>query len=143
MAKEVKTEAKVCVGIEALWEALAKDLRILIPKIIPNSVKSVEVIEGDDVPKMSYQKEKIVELDESVHKFRLQVIEGGHLNFGFSSYKTTFQLTSIHEKETLVSIEITYESEVEDNNAMPSKTTMSTLALVKNLEEYLLNNVAV
>lgn len=47
MAKEVKIEAKVCVGIEALWEALAKDLRILIPKIIPNLVKSVEVIEGD------------------------------------------------------------------------------------------------
>lgn len=59
-----------------------------------------------DVPKMSYQKEKIVELDESVHKFGLQVIEGGHLNFGFSSYKTTFQRTSIHDKETLVSIEI-------------------------------------
>ncbi|XP_018499813.1 phytohormone-binding protein-like [Pyrus x bretschneideri] len=98
---------------------------------------------GSDVPKMSYQKEKIVELDESVDKFGLQIIEGGHLNFGFSSYKTTFQLTSIHEKETLVSIEITYESEVEDNNAMPSKTTMSTFALVKNLEEYLLNNVAV
>lgn len=47
MAKEVKTEAKVCVGIGALWEALAKDLRILIPKIIPNLVKSVKVIEGD------------------------------------------------------------------------------------------------
>lgn len=42
-----------------------------------------------------------------------------------------------------MSIKITYQSEVEDNNAMPSKTTMSTLALVKNLEEYLLNNVAV
>lgn len=56
---------------------------------------------------MSYQKEKIVELDESVHKISLQVVEGGHLNLGFNSYKTTFQLNSIGEKETSVEIIVT------------------------------------
>lgn len=91
-----------------------------------------------DVPKMSYQKEKIVELDETVHKIGLQVIEGGHLNFGFSSYKTTFQLTPIQEEETMVSVEVTYESEVEDSS-MPSKTAKSVLAFIRSLECYLLN----
>ncbi|CAB4277597.1 unnamed protein product [Prunus armeniaca] len=87
---------------------------------------------------MSYQKEKIVELDDAVHKIGLQVIEGGHLNFGFSSYKTTFQLTPIQEEETMVSVEVTYESEVEDSS-MPSKTAKSVLAFIRNLECYLLN----
>lgn len=45
--KEVKTHATVGVGIDALWKALAKDLTFVIPKIIPNLVKSVQLIEGD------------------------------------------------------------------------------------------------
>lgn len=47
MKKEVKSQAKVCVGLGALWKALAKDVRFIIPKIIPNLVKQVHVIEGD------------------------------------------------------------------------------------------------
>ncbi|PQQ11874.1 phytohormone-binding protein [Prunus yedoensis var. nudiflora] len=152
MVKEIKTEAKVSVGIEALWKALAKDVASVTPKVIPNLVKNVEVTGGDggigtvflfnfgsDVPKMSYQKEKIVELDEAVHKIGLQVIEGGHLNFGFSSYKTTFQLTPIQEEETMVSVEVTYESQVEDSS-MPSKTAKSVLAFIRSIECYLLND---
>lgn len=46
MIKEVKTHAIVGVGIDALWKALAKDLTFVIPKIIPNLVKGVQVIEG-------------------------------------------------------------------------------------------------
>ncbi|KAL9444170.1 hypothetical protein AB3S75_017368 [Citrus x aurantiifolia] len=66
MKKEVKSQAKVCVGAGALWKALAKDLRFVIPIIIPNLVKQVQFIEGDgglgtvllfnfrfDVPNMS------------------------------------------------------------------------------------------
>lgn len=47
MVKEIKTEIKVGVGIEALWKALSKDLRFLAPKIAPNLIKNVELIEGD------------------------------------------------------------------------------------------------
>lgn len=47
MMNEVKTHAIVHVEIDALWKALAKDMRFVIPKIIPNLVKSVEIIEGD------------------------------------------------------------------------------------------------
>jgi hypothetical protein len=34
---------------------------------------------------MAYQKEKIVELDESLHQITLEVMEGGYLILGFAS----------------------------------------------------------
>ncbi|XP_004295884.1 PREDICTED: phytohormone-binding protein-like [Fragaria vesca subsp. vesca] len=155
MVKEIKTETKVGVGIAALWKALSKDLRFLAPKIAPNLIKDVELIEGDgtstgtvllfsfgtDASNIVYQEEKIVELDESLHRFGLQVLKGGHLNHGFSSYKTSFQLAGIQEQETLVSITVTYESAVEDTT-MPSKSTQASIAFIKSLESYLLNAAA-
>ena len=47
MIEEVTGKTKVSVGIERLWNALAKDLIFVIPKAIPNFVKHVEVVEGD------------------------------------------------------------------------------------------------
>lgn len=90
---------------------------------------------------MTYQKEKISELDESLHRIALEVIEGGHLNLGFSYYNTIFQLTATGEVETLIDVTVAYESETEDD-ALPSKTTSSTLAFIKNLENYLLKAAA-
>ncbi|KAF8411212.1 hypothetical protein HHK36_003756 [Tetracentron sinense] len=131
MRKEAKAQAKVGVGIEILWRALAKDLSLIVPKIIPNFVTEV-IVEGDgglgttllfnfgsEIPNMTYQKEKIAEFDESKHLIALQVIEGGKLDLGFASYQTSFQLSEIGEKETLM--EITFTSlamEVEDNIAI-------------------------
>lgn len=34
-------------GLETLWQALSKDLRVTLAKVIPNIVKDVKVIEGD------------------------------------------------------------------------------------------------
>lgn len=50
MKKEVKSQTKVCVGVGALRKALAKVVRFVIPIIIPNLVKQVQVIEGDGGP---------------------------------------------------------------------------------------------
>ncbi|KAK3003478.1 hypothetical protein RJ639_018234 [Escallonia herrerae] len=149
MRKEANTQTKVGVGIEAFWKALAKDVTVLTPTVLPKLVKEVEVIEGDgglgtvflfhfgsDVP-MTYQKEKIVDFDESLHQFGLQVIEGGHLTIGFSSYKTFFQLTATAETETLIGVKVIYETEAGETLAHV-KTTKSALAYIKLLEDYLL-----
>ncbi|KAJ4726247.1 Major allergen Bet v 1 [Melia azedarach] len=151
MMKEVKSQAKVGVSVESLWKALALDMRFIIPSVVPNLVKEVQIIEGDGslgtvllfnfasgVPHMSYQKEKIVELDDSLHRISLQVVEGGHLNLGFSSYTTTFQLTASGEQETSVDIIVAYESQAEET-ANPLKTIASSLGFIKCLENYLLN----
>lgn len=91
-----------------------------------------------DVSTFGDQKEKIVELDESLHLIGLQVIEGGHLNHGFTSYKTVFQLTAITELETLVDMKVVYEIEAEETQR-PVETTKSALAFIKCVETYLLN----
>ncbi|GFZ04837.1 hypothetical protein Acr_17g0004090 [Actinidia rufa] len=153
MAKEAKTQVKVQVGIEAIWKALAKDLRFVLPRIMPSVVKDVQVIEGDgglgtvflfnfgsDVSNIRYQKEKLVDLDESLHQIGMQVVEGGHLNVGFSSYKTIFQLTANGDSETLINAKVVYEVEEDhENTIMPEKTLMSSVAFIEHLENYLLN----
>lgn len=101
---------------------------------------------GDDLRlyafKINYQ--TIVELDESVHRSRLQVIEGGHWNIGFSSYKASFQLTAIQEQKTLVICRISVSSMSLKFKipCMSSKSTKSVLAFIKNLESYLLKGAA-
>ncbi|KAL5976320.1 hypothetical protein ACLOJK_020651 [Asimina triloba] len=108
MVKEARAQAKVEVGVEKLWRALAKDLRHILPKVAPNLVTEAELLEGDgglgtiflfrfgpDVPNMTYQKEQIAELDESQRRIGLQVLEGGHLNLGFTSYGTFFKLKAL------------------------------------------------
>ncbi|KAL2327705.1 hypothetical protein Fmac_021132 [Flemingia macrophylla] len=150
MIKEFNTQTEVSVGLEALWEALSKDFINIVPKVLPNIVKDVQLIEGDggvgtifilhflaDVS-LSYQKEKITEFDENSHEIGLQVIEGGYLNQGLSYYKTTFQLSPIGELKTLVNLKTSYdhESDIEER-VKPTKTSESTIFFLKRIEKYL------
>ncbi|CAJ1978602.1 unnamed protein product [Sphenostylis stenocarpa] len=153
MTKEFSEKTEVSVGLEALWQAMSKDLGVTVAKVIPNIVKDVKLVEGDGgvgtiflftffsgVTPVSYQKEKITELDEISHEIGLQVVEGGYLEQGFSYYKTTFQLSATGEDKTLVNVKIffNHESETEEN-AQPVKTAESALHFLRCLETYLLN----
>ncbi|XP_061367219.1 phytohormone-binding protein CSBP-like [Gastrolobium bilobum] len=153
MIKEFNTQAEFRVGLETLWAALSKDFITIVPKVLPNIVKDVQVIEGDggvgtnlifnflsDVSPVSYQREKITELDEFSHEIGLQVIEGGYLNKGLSYYKTSFQLSEIGEHQTLVKVKVSYdhESHIEES-IKPMKTSESTLFYLRCLEKYLMN----
>lgn len=121
-------------------------MRLSIPLFEKNrkfmlELKVFDLEQMADVQMMSYQKEKIVELDESVHQIGIQVIEGGHLNHAFSFYQTTFQLTAIEEHKTEVNVKVLYESAMEEST-MPSKTTASALAYITSLENYLLHGAS-
>ncbi|OVA20193.1 Bet v I domain [Macleaya cordata] len=155
MMKETKAQTKVGVGIEVLWRALTKDLGLILPKVVPNLVRDVQLLEGDgglgtlmlinfgsDVTNITYQKEKIVELDEMEHRIGLKVIEGGHLNNGYASYTTIFQLSNeigVTDQETQVDIIVIYDTETEETD-MPLQTAKSALAFIHCLENYLLKN---
>lgn len=65
-------------------------------------------------------------------------MEGGHLNHGFTSYKTCFQLTAITDAETLVDMKVVYETQAEET-LMPLETTNSARAFLKCVENYVLN----
>jgi len=47
MRKEFCEKTEVSVGLEALWQALSKDLEVTIVKVIPNIVKDATVVESD------------------------------------------------------------------------------------------------
>ncbi|KAI5571637.1 hypothetical protein POPTR_011G127800v4 [Populus trichocarpa] len=151
MIKEVKTQVNVGVAVDVLWKALTKDLKDILPKMMPNLVKDADMLEGDGglgtiylfnfgpgIKTVTYQKERVSEFDESVHRIGLEVIEGGHLDHGFSHHKATFQLTSTGEQETLIDVTISYESATEED-IMPPNTPSSTLLFIKNLENYLVH----
>ncbi|XP_027911245.1 phytohormone-binding protein-like [Vigna unguiculata] len=154
MTKELSDKTEVSVGLEALWQALSKDLAVTIVKVIPNIVKDATVVEGDGglgtiflfnffsgVSPVSYEKEKITELDETCHEIALQMVEGGYLEQGFSYYKTSFQLSAMGEEKTLVKVKISFDSESETaESVQPLKTAESVLSFVRCLETYLLND---
>ncbi|XP_061367220.1 phytohormone-binding protein CSBP-like [Gastrolobium bilobum] len=153
MTKEFNSQTEISVGLGTLWQALSKDLAFITPKVIPNIVKDVKVIEGDggigtilhftfssDVQPVSYQREKITELDEFSHEIGLQVVEGGHLNQGFSYYKISYQLSEIGENQTLAKVKISYDYESDtQESSHPVKTSEAVLSFLRCLETYLLN----
>ncbi|KAK7405194.1 hypothetical protein VNO78_06393 [Psophocarpus tetragonolobus] len=153
MMKELNGKIEVSIGLEALWQAWAKDMIVTIPKVMPNVVKDVKVIEGDggvgsillftffsDMTPISSKKETITDLDENSHEFGYQVLEGGYLENGYSCYKINFKLSAIEEHKTLINVKITYDckSDIEESTP-PLKTLESTLFYIGCLETYLLN----
>ncbi|KAK2408481.1 phytohormone-binding protein CSBP [Trifolium repens] len=154
MVKEFKTQTTLNVGLETLWKAQSKDFILIAPKVLPNIVKDVQVIEGDGgvgtvlifnflpgISEVNYQREVITEFDELSHEIGLEVVEGGYLNQGLSYYKTTFQFSAITENKTLVNVKISYDHESDiDEKVKPTKTSQSTLFYLQRLENYLLND---
>ena len=47
MIKEVKTQVNVGVEVDVLWKAFGKDLKDILPKMMPNLVKDADMLEGD------------------------------------------------------------------------------------------------
>ncbi|CAM8995327.1 unnamed protein product [Rhodiola kirilowii] len=143
------SQVKVAVGLQALWVSLTGEFRSIVAKLVPNAITSIDLLEGDGglgsvflfnfSPHVAvkWQKEKIVELDESTHKIALQVIEGGHLTHGYKFYKTGFKFTSIGETETLVDIFLTYEYDSKEAIKDPSHTLKFAEGFIYALEKYL------
>ncbi|KAI3686267.1 hypothetical protein L1987_79941 [Smallanthus sonchifolius] len=136
--KEDLAQLTVSVPIKDLWKAMSTDIRHVGPKVLPDIVAEVELLEGDgrygsmllfkfcpDVPKVRYQLEKIVEYDESVYQIALEILEGGHLDHGFTSYTTAFKLTQVSEVETLIDIKVLYETKP-GHNHIPGETIKGT-----------------
>ncbi|KAG7015486.1 Phytohormone-binding protein, partial [Cucurbita argyrosperma subsp. argyrosperma] len=130
MVKEATAQAKLGVGVETLWKALVEDLRFIIPKLMPNTVENIELLHGNGGI-------------GSVLLFHLgPVVEGIMLKRGFSSFKTTFNLSSMGEKETLVDIKVVYETERdgEDEVEMKEAATKPALSFLQLLEKFLLHS---
>ncbi|KAI3664872.1 hypothetical protein L6452_43481 [Arctium lappa] len=147
--KEDTAQVTVCVPIKDLWKAMSSDIRQTMPKVLPDFVAEVELLEGDGghgsvllfkfgpaVSKLSFPKEKIVELDESLHHIALEVLEGGHLDNEFSSYTIGFKLTAVGEAETLIDMKVLYETKP-GHTHIPGETMKTPIHYIKCLENVL------
>ncbi|XP_054814370.1 phytohormone-binding protein-like isoform X2 [Prosopis cineraria] len=153
MVKEFNTQTEVSVGLEILWQALSKDLAAIAPKVNPQLVKEVQMIEGDggvgtillftlcsSGSTVGYQKEKISELDAVSREIGIEVVEGGYLNRGFSYFKTRFQLSAKAEDQTVVDVKIYYESENEEISDQIKTAESTYFHFFRKLEKYLFNS---
>ncbi|XP_054817126.1 phytohormone-binding protein CSBP-like [Prosopis cineraria] len=146
MAKEEKAQTEVSIGLEKLWQVMSKpkDLAAIMPEIVPEQVKEVQVIQGDGgvgtvlfttpwsiLPGSSgaSYKEKIAELDGTAHVIAFEYVEGGFLDRGFTYFKTTIQLSAKGEGQTLVDVKISYESDIDEESTQRLTKTAVTSAL--------------
>ncbi|KAK1407078.1 hypothetical protein QVD17_38689 [Tagetes erecta] len=152
--KEDTARVTVSIPIKDLWKAMASDMRHVVPKVLPDIVSEVELLEGDggfgsmllfkfcpDVAKVRHQIERIVEYDESVYQMALEILEGGHLDHGFISYTIAFKLTQVTHAETLINIKVLYETKPE-HKLIPGETMKSTFHFINCLEKYLLKDLS-
>ncbi|KAJ9535592.1 hypothetical protein OSB04_un001270 [Centaurea solstitialis] len=147
--KEDTAQVRVSMPIGDLWKAMSSDITQMAPKVLRDFIAEVELLEGDGghgsvllfkfgpaVPKLIYQKEKIVELDESLHKIALEVLEGGHLDNGYSSYTTSFKLSAVEKAETFIDVKVLYETKP-DHTHIPGGTIKGPIHYIKCLEKVL------
>ncbi|KAI3686268.1 hypothetical protein L1987_79942 [Smallanthus sonchifolius] len=152
--KEDLAQLTVSVPIKDLWKAMSTDIRHVGPKVLPDIVAEVELLEGDggygsmllfkfcpDLPKVRHQLEKIVEYDDSVYQIGLELLEGGYLDHGFTSYTTAFKLTQVSEAETLIDVKVLYETKP-GHNHIPEETIKAALHYLNSLEKYMLKHLS-
>ncbi|KAH9288869.1 hypothetical protein KI387_032986 [Taxus chinensis] len=149
-----KTSGQVQVGApaSAVWKAFTKDFLDLFPKLLPNMITSIEVLEGDggvgtlllfnfgaDVPKgITYQKERVVEKDEGAHIIAMEVIEGGYRQMGFGYYKTRFEMKDEGESSCVVDCTLEYETASGERD-LNTLTIDSVVVVLKAIENHLLS----
>ncbi|GLJ33408.1 hypothetical protein SUGI_0672380 [Cryptomeria japonica] len=150
MSQLISGKVELQVSANALWKCLSKDLANLLPKLVPKLISGVEILDGDgglgSVLIMrfqsdagdSYQKEKIVEMDDVNLTMANEVLEGGYKQMGFSYFKTRFQLKEISASLTSAECTVEYET-CGPQMRSPEEALQASFFIVKTMEAYLLS----
>ncbi|KAK3189029.1 hypothetical protein Dsin_028590 [Dipteronia sinensis] len=149
-------EYKSPIAIERLWRAMVVDAHNLMPKILPQIISSIEILEGDGgvgtikkltftdaVKEFSYFTDRVEVMDGENHVFKYSVVEGGLVGLKVSSYVTEVILTPANDGGgCLAKLKIEYESLGESllSEEDAAKIISGTVAMVKAVDEYLLEN---
>ncbi|KAK1592012.1 hypothetical protein Q3G72_017717 [Acer saccharum] len=149
-------EYKSPIAIERLWQAAIVDAHNLMPKILPQIISSIEILEGyggvgtikkftftDAVKEFSYVMDRVEVMDGENHVFKYSVVEGGLVGLKVSSYVAEVILTPASDGGgCLVNLKIEYESLGESllSEEDAAKIISGTVAMVKAADEYLLEN---
>ncbi|KAG6541170.1 hypothetical protein Mapa_017467 [Marchantia paleacea] len=106
-------EHEVELGVPAavMWVAL-KDQNTVLPKLMPELVASIDIVEGEGgpgsvrlvkfgsmIPDGGFVKDRIVSLDVEGFTVVSEEVEGGHLaQFGFTKWLQTLKLISTGDR---------------------------------------------
>ncbi|XP_020570996.1 pathogenesis-related protein 1-like [Phalaenopsis equestris] len=140
------------VEIDRLWKARIIDGHNLLPKLLPDFISHVKIIEGDGgigtVRQLNFNKgkneydfvmEKIVALDSDCYRTKETVIKGGLIGSRMISYSLEHKFEKVSEHNTRVKLTVEYESfdekplSVEEQNLLVVKLT----GVMKAIEGYL------
>ncbi|XP_040993226.1 major pollen allergen Bet v 1-D/H-like [Juglans microcarpa x Juglans regia] len=142
------------VAAERLWRASIGDIRNLMPRLLPQLVSSIVVLEGDGgagtimrhnlknaVKEFGFVKDRIEVIDHDNHIFKYSVIEGGLVGLKLKSFTAEITFSSTREGGCLAKVKIEYES-MEEGSLLSEEDVTSikegNLAMMKAVEEYLL-----
>ncbi|KAF5465423.1 hypothetical protein F2P56_015434 [Juglans regia] len=143
------------VAVERIWKASIGDMRNLMPRILPQLVSSIVILEGDGgagtimqhnlknaVKEFGFVKDRIEVIDHENHIFKYSVIEGGLVGLKLKSFTAEITFSSTRELGgCLAKVKIEYES-LEDGSLLSEEDVTSikegNLAMMKAVEEYLL-----
>nr|WGU11343.1 norbelladine synthase 2 [Crinum x powellii] len=149
-------ELEVALPAGELWEVYGT-LRLakLVVELLPNAVSKVDVEEGDGgvgtvlhviyapgIPGLTYHKEKFVKID---HEKRLKdavIVEGGHLDLGFSSYLIRFEILERPNNSSIVKSTVEYEVDEEHAASASFATTEPLAAIGEAVSKHLLKKKA-
>ncbi|KAG6541165.1 hypothetical protein Mapa_017462 [Marchantia paleacea] len=143
-------ELELGVSAGAMWAAM-KDQNTIFPKLMPEAIASIEIVEGEGgpgsvrvvkfgpmVPDGGSVKERIVSLDIEGCSVVSEEVEGGHLTqFGFSKWLQTLKLTSTGENTSKLHISAEFDGGSEESIAKSGEITKQGLTnTFKALEQY-------
>jgi len=118
-------EVELPAAAPRVWLAF-KDSKVLLPKIAPQLIASIDVQGTDDTigavrtvkfgstaPEGAFVKEKVTAVDEANFCFTTEEVEGGHLHKGFTKWAPTIKFTPVDDKTCKLIASVEYEGQNE------------------------------
>ncbi|KAK8946498.1 Major pollen allergen Bet v 1-A [Platanthera zijinensis] len=143
------------VGIDRIWRAGILDGHNLVPKILPEYITQIELLEGDGgagtvkkfhfteaVKEFKFAVDKTEALDNENHIVKLSVIEGGFIGLRLKSYSFEIKFVVGSAGDTVE--KITVDHDTLDDTPLSAEEEDQVLAgiwlMTKAIEEHLLAN---
>ncbi|PKA62226.1 Pathogenesis-related protein 1 [Apostasia shenzhenica] len=138
-----------------IWKAVIFDAHNLIPKLLPDFISSVEILEGDGgvgtikqlnateaVTEFRFIKEKTDILDNEKHRVKQSIIEGGLIGLLLKSYSVELKLEEDTDGGTLGKIIVEYETlgDTPLSSEEEEKIMEGVYLVIKTIDQYLLAN---
>ncbi|KAJ8650466.1 hypothetical protein MRB53_003489 [Persea americana] len=155
VAGVVNNEIVSVVSPARLWKAIVKDSHNLMPKLMPDIILSIVVLEGSGgvgtirqsnftnvIKDFSYWKDRIDAVDEENRMFKYSVIEGGLIGKKVKSTSFELKFEARADGGSTCKLNGEYET-IEDSlptEAESKKMMESMVAMFKAIEGYLVAN---